>query len=223
MQIRILLADDHKILRQGLRPLLDAEEDFRVIGEAETGLETLRKIISLRPDVVVLDLDLPDLSGAEVIRRIEQITTRPQIVILTMLEKGAAVFEALQYGNASYVTKGEGITPLVEAIRMAMCGERYLGPTISIEDIKEYSRQTQCQEMDLLETLTRREHEIFNWVTAGFSCSEIATRLTISRRTVEKHLEHIMDKLHVQSQNELLRFAIGHGLITAGDLAGKLL
>lgn len=213
MRIRILLADDHKIVRQGLRPLLEAEEGFRVIGEAESGLETLRKIVSLRPDVVVLDLNLPDLSGAEVIRRVEQIPNPPCIVILTMMEKGAAVFEALQHGNAGYVTKGEGIAPLAEAIRMAMCGERYLGTTITEDNIREYTRQTQSQELDLLDTLTRREFEIFILVIEGSTNSEIAERLSISRRTVEKHREHIMDKLHLQSQNELLRFAAEHGML----------
>jgi DNA-binding NarL/FixJ family response regulator len=213
MTIRILLADDHTILRQALAPLLESEKDLHIIGEACTGRETLQQVERLRPDVVLLDLNMPDLNGLEVIRQLEAVYPRPAIVILTMLDKTAFVLEALKHGNASFVMKGESSVRLVEAIHMAVRGERYLSPMIEPDDIDRYVERTKSQEIDLWDTLTNREREIIILVIEGLSNHEIATRLMISRRTVEKHRENAMDKLRMQSQNELIRYAVNRGII----------
>jgi DNA-binding NarL/FixJ family response regulator len=217
MTIRILIADDHTILRQGLRPILEMEGEFKIIGEASTGQEALTQIERLRPDVVILDLNMPNQNGLQVLRKMQQSFPRTQIVILTMYQKEAYVLEALRQGNYSYVMKGADSDLLVRAIRAAARGERFLSPPISEEDIENYSRQAQNQDLDPYETLTNREREIIHLVVEGLNSSEIATRLTISPRTVETHRMHAMHKLHLQNQTELMRFAIQHGIIPVED------
>jgi DNA-binding NarL/FixJ family response regulator len=168
---------------------------------------------SLKPDVVLLDLNMPDLNGLEVIRQLKGARHHPAIVILTMLDKSAFVLETLKQGNYSFVMKGESSERLVEAIRMAVRGERYLSPAIKPEDIERYIEQTQSQEIDLWDTLTNREREIIILVIEGMSNNDIANRLMISRRTVEKHRENATSKLHLEGQNELIRYAINRGII----------
>lgn len=213
MPIRILLADDHAILRQGLTPLLNAERDFLVIGEAGSGRETLAQIERLQPDVVVLDLSMQDINGLEVLHQLKSFRHQPAVVILTMYDKPAYVVEAMKYSHCSFVLKGEDSSRLVEAIHMAARGERYLSPKLSTEDIERYREQVAGQELNPYDTLTNREREIVNLVIRGSSNIEIANRLSISRRTVEKHRQHAMDKLHVTTQNELIRLAIAYGLL----------
>lgn len=213
MTINILIADDHTILRQGLRPILESEGEFRVIGEASTGLETLAKIERLRPDVVLLDLKMPSLGGLEVLRKVQQSFPRTQVVILTMFQKEAYVLEALRHGNCSYVMKGADSDLLVQAIRAAARGERFLSPPITEEDVENYARQAQNQDVDPYDTLTNREREIIHLVVEGLSSNEIAARLQISPRTVETHRMHAMHKLRLQNQTELMRFAMQHGII----------
>lgn len=217
MSIRILIADDHTILRQGLRPILESEGEFKVVGEASTGLDALAKIEKLRPDVVLLDLKMPSLGGLEVLRKVQQAFPRTQVVILTMYQKEAHVLEALRHGNCSYVMKGADSELLIEAIRAAARGERFLSPPITEEDIENYIRQAQNQELDPYETLTNREREIIHLVVEGLSNNDIAARLMISPRTVEVHRMRAMHKLRLQNQGELVRFAVQHGIIPLED------
>jgi len=217
MSIRILIADDHTILRQGLRPILESEGEFKVVGEASTGLDALAKIEKLRPDVVLLDLKMPSLGGLEVLRKVQQAFPHTQVVILTMYQKEAHVLEALRHGNCSYVMKGADSELLVEAIRAAARGERFLSPPITEEDIENYIRQAQNQELDPYETLTNREREIIHLVVEGLSNNDIAERLMISPRTVEVHRMRAMHKLRLQNQGELVRFAVQHGIIPLED------
>jgi len=220
MTIHIVLADDHTILRQGLRALLEAEKDFHVVGEAGTGLETLKVLEKLRPDVLVLDLAMPELGGVEVVRQAQQYYPGLGIVILSMYIKESHVLEALKYRSCSYVKKGDESSELIKAIRMAARGERYLGAPVTEEDIENYIRRTQNQELDLYDTLTNREREILLMVVEGFSNSEIANRLIISPRTVETHRARVMHKLGLQNQAELIRFAVQRGLTPGSDGVG---
>lgn len=217
MSISILLADDHTILRQGLRALLESEPDFVILGEAQNGLETLEQTRMLNPDVVILDLGLPDIHGLEVVRQIHQFAPKIRIVILSMHAKEAYVVEAFNNGASSYVLKGSESSALAEAIRLSMRGIRYLSPPLSEKDLADYIRRTKEQTLDLFETLTNRERQILHLVSSGCSNNEIARRLSISPRTVEVHRSKMMSKLGMHNQSDLVRYAIQRGIIPLGE------
>jgi two-component system, NarL family, response regulator NreC len=213
MSISILLSDDHTILRQGLAALLEAEPDFRILGEASTGLETLQKVQALDPDVLVLDLALPDINGLEITRQVRHSNPRTRIVILSMHAKEAYVLEAFNNGASAYVLKGSDARELTEAIHQATRGFRYLSPPLSEQSLEAYIQLTRGQELDPYETLTNRERQILHLAAGGRSNHEIARHLTISPRTVEQHRARVMAKLDLHNQSELVRFAIQHGII----------
>jgi two-component system, NarL family, response regulator NreC len=217
MSISILLVDDHTILRQGLAALLEAEPDFITLGEASTGVETLKKVDMLDPDILVLDLVLPDIHGLEVIRQVHHSHPRTRIVVLSMYSKEAYVLAALNNGASAYVLKGSDTRELVRAIHSARRGERYLSPPLSEQSLEEYIQLTRGQDFDPLETLTNRERQILHLAAGGCSNHEIARQLTISTRTVEQHRARVMEKLALHNQSELVRFAIQNGIIALDD------
>jgi DNA-binding NarL/FixJ family response regulator len=217
MSISILLVDDHTILRQGLRALLEAEPGLKVIGEASTGVETLEKAEQLHPDVIVLDLLLPDIHGLEVTRQLFSANPHTRIVILSMHAKEAYVFEAFNSGASAYVLKGSDSSQLVEAIHKAMNGCHYLSPPLSQEGLQAYIQSTRGQELTPYETLTNRERQILHLAAAGYSNNEIAQQLMISPRTVETHRAKVMSKLGLHNHLELLRYAIQNGIIPLDD------
>jgi DNA-binding NarL/FixJ family response regulator len=218
MSISILLADDHTILRQGLSALLEAEPDFFILGEASTGLETLQKVRALDPDILVLDLALPDINGLEITRQVRHSNPHTRIVILSMHSKEAYVLEALNSGASAYVLKGSEARELILAIHQARQGIRYLSPPLSDQSLEAYIQLTRGQEFDPYETLTNRERQILHLAAGGCSNNEIARRLSISPRTVETHRAKVMAKLDLQNQSELVRFAIQHGIITLEEI-----
>ena len=213
MSISILLADDHTILRQGLRAILEAESDFIIIGEADNGQEALTQIEALKPDVLVLDLALPDMNGLEVIRRMHHGSTHTQVVVLSMHARGAYVQEALKYGTKGYVLKGSDSKELVQAIRLAKLGHHYLSPSLARSSIEAQFQLTQTQRLDPLETLTNREREILPLAASGMSSSGIGEKLSISPRTVEVHRARILHKLGLQNQAELIRYTLQRGIL----------
>jgi two-component system response regulator NreC len=161
MTISILLADDHTILIRGLHALLNAEPDLKVVGEATTGMETLAKAAKLRPDVVVLDISLPDLNGLEVTRQLCQLEHRSQVVILSMHSREPYVLEALRSGASAYVLKGSEADELIRAIREVMQGRRFLSSGLSERAIEAYIEKTRDHKLDPSDTLTNRERQIF--------------------------------------------------------------
>jgi DNA-binding NarL/FixJ family response regulator len=211
MSISILLADDHTILRQGLSALLEAEPDFIILGEASTGLEALQKVQTLDPDILVLDLALPDINGLEITRQVRHSNPRTRIVILSMHAKEAYVLEALNSGASAYVLKGSDARELIQAIYQATQGVRYLSPPLSEQSLEEYIQLSRGQDFDPYETLTNRERQILHLAAGGCSNNEIARRLSISPRTVEVHRAKVMAKLDLHNQSELVRFAIQRG------------
>ena len=217
MSISILLGDDHAILRQGLRLLLEAESDFTIVGEASTGVEVMLKIEMLHPDVVVLDVGIPDLNGLEITRQIHQRYQHTCVVILSMHAKEAYVLEALKNGASAYVLKGSGANELIQAIRQSLQGIRYLSPPLSERAIEAYLEMIKDRGLDPYDTLTNREREILHLVLESHSNTEIASRLTISPRTVEVHRARMMHKLGLSSQVELIRFAMQRGLIPSEE------
>jgi two-component system, NarL family, response regulator NreC len=209
----ILLADDHAILRQGLRALLESEPDFQVVGEAVDGLEAIQLTESLYPDVVVLDLMMPPgLSGLDVTQQVSQRSPTTHVVILSMYANPAYILEALHKGASAYVLKKSTADELVQAVRAVMAGQRYLSPPLSEVAIDLYLRKADASRSDLYDLLTMRQREVLRLIVDGYTSTEIAAQLVLSPRTVEKHRAEVMRKLGTRTQAELIRYALQRGL-----------
>jgi len=211
MTVTILLADDHAIVRDGLKALLKDEQDFVVIGEAADGLEAVRMVDRLRPDVLVWDLRMPGLTGLEVTRQVSRLTN---VVILSMHANEAYVIEALRKGAMGYILKDSTSADLVKAIRGVLSGKRYLSQPLSETMVDALLKRSKTSELDPYETLTTREREVFQLVAQGKSNLEISELLTLSPRTVEIHRANMMHKLNLESQADLIRLAIKRGVIS---------
>jgi DNA-binding NarL/FixJ family response regulator len=215
MPITVILADDHQIVRQGLRALLKMEPDLHLVGEAADGREAVRLVERLQPQVLVLDLLMPGLNGLEALRQVARRAPRTRVIILSMHSNAAYVLEALRAGAIGYVLKESGAEELVHAIRAAAEGKRYLSPPIYEHELKAYAQRAEGTPPDPYHTLTAREREVLQLTTEGHSGTVIAERLFISPRTVESHRANMMRKLGVRNQKELIRYAIQRGLVSA--------
>jgi two-component system response regulator NreC len=211
-EITVVLADDHKVVRQGLRAILEAERDLRVIGEAGSGLEAIRLVERLRPNVVVLDLMIPELNGLEVTRQLKKRLPKSRIVILSMHSHESYVVEALKNGAAGYVLKDSSADELIKAVREAAVNRRYLSPPLSDLAVDAYLHQAGAL-ADSYESLTSREREVLQLAAEGLTNTAIGKRLFISARTVEVHRAHMMAKLGLHNQTDLIRHALKRGLI----------
>lgn len=212
-EIHILLADDHALVRQGLRALLEAEERFRVVGEAGDGLEALHLVEKLKPDVVVLDLMMPNLNGLEATRRLSRQYQHTKIIILSMYDDEGFVLEALRNGASGYVLKDSTSDDLILAIREVAAGRHYLSPPLSDRAIAAYQQFAKTGAFDKYDTLTTREREVLQLTVEGKTNSEIAQILGISVRTAETHRSNLMNKLDIHLQADLIRYAIKRGII----------
>lgn len=213
MSLTLFLADDHQIVRQGLKALLATIPDLRLVGEAANGLQAVRQVERLQPDVLVLDLMMPDLNGLEVARQVAKKSPRTRVVILSMFDDAAYVVEALRAGVAAYVLKEFSAEELVKAIRAVIDGQRYLSPKIAEHAAGAYARKTGAVSVDPYDQLTAREREVLQLTAEGHSGTEVAGRLHISARTVESHRANLMRKLGVRNQKELIRYAVERGII----------
>jgi two-component system response regulator NreC len=213
----IVLADDHHVVRQGLRALLQAEPDFRIVGEAADGLTTLRMVEEAQPDVLVLDLMMPGLSGLEVTRQLTERAVATRIIILSMYANEAYVLEALRHGAVGYVLKRSTADELVRAVREVLAGRRYLSPPLSERAIQTYLDKAKEAPPDAYEMLTARERQVLHLVAEGHTSAEIASQLSISPRTVEMHRANLMRKLELRSQADLIRFALQRGILPLED------
>ncbi len=212
-KITIILADDHPVVRVGLRTLLAKEQDLVVIGESASGLQTVDMVKALKPDVLVLDLMMADMNGIEVMRLVEEDSPSTRVVILSMHSSEIYVLEAFKRGASAYVLKDSKGSDLVQAIREAVAGRRFLSPPLSEHSIETYESMTRNTALDPYDILTGREREILFMAAKGFSNSEIAGKLSISTRTVEAHRLHLMRKLGLKKQAELVKFAIQKGIL----------
>jgi two-component system response regulator NreC len=217
MSTAIVLADDHPVVRRGMRTLLESEADFSVVGEAGDGLETVRMVARLQPDVLVLDLMMPGLSGLEILRIIPQRSPKTRVVVLSMHSNNAFIAEALKNGATAYVLKGSSEEDLVRAVREAAAGRRFLSPPVTEIAIDAYIEQARAGPFDPHETLTPREREVLQLAAEGKTNPEIAAVLHISQRTVENHRARLMRKLGLQNQSELVRHALRHGLVSLDE------
>ncbi len=212
--ITIVLADDHQVVRKGIRALLEMEPDFQIVGETGDGLEAVQLTIRLRPDVLVLDLMMPGLNGIDVTRQVTRQVPQTRVVLLSMYAGEDYVLEALRNGASGYVLKDASISELIQAIRDAVAGRRYLSPPLAERAIDAYVRQTQESALDPYETLSDREREVLHLAAEGLTSAEIAERLSLSPRTVESHRSSMMRKLGLHTQTDLVRYAIRKGIIT---------
>jgi DNA-binding NarL/FixJ family response regulator len=215
--ISIILADDHPVVRRGVRTLLQSESGLAVVAEASDGLEAVRLIARLKPDVLILDLMMPGLSGLEVVRIVGQRSPQTRVVVLSMYRNNAFIAEALKHGASGYVLKGSAEREIVQAVREAAAGRRFLSPPVSEIAIDAYIEQAKASSFDPHETLTGREREVLQLAAEGKSSPEIGGRLHISPRTVENHRASLMRKLGLQNQSELFRHAVRHGLISVEE------
>lgn len=213
MSATVLLADDHHLVRQGLRALLQTEPDLEVVGEAADGLEVLPLVERLRPQVLLLDLMMPGLNGLEVIRQVVQRAPRTRVLVVSMHADYAHVAECLRLGASGYVLKEAGQTVLVRAIREALAGRPFMGPPLSSAGLQSYRDQVKATPLDIYETLTTREREVLHLAAESATNQEISQRLHISPRTVETHRANLMRKLGLATQYDLIRYALARGLV----------
>ena len=212
--IKLLLVDDHQVVRTGLRMLLEGQPDMKIIGEAESGLQALEKARELSPDVVVMDITLPDISGIEATKRIKELFPDISVVALTIHEDEQYFFEMLQAGASGYVPKRAAPEDLITSIRAASVGEIYIYPSLAKALVADFlSRPSQENEMESLDGLTSREREVLSLLAEGLSNDEIGETLQISKHTVARHRENLMRKLELHSRSELVKYAIRKGLI----------
>jgi two-component system response regulator NreC len=216
MKTRLLLVDDHAVVRVGLRMLLESEPDMEIVGEAISAAEALDQIPRLRPDVVLMDIGLPDMSGIEATRTVKSISPQTYVVALTIHEDEEYFFKMLEAGASGYVPKRAAPEELLTAIRAAAAGEVYLYPSLAKLLVKDYLHQEhQSKESTSLDGLTSREQEVLALLAEGASNSEIGDQLSISPKTVARHRENIMSKLNLHSRSDLVKYAIRKGIIQA--------
>ncbi len=211
---RILVADDHTMIRQGLISILRSHAEFEVVGEAADGHEAVEKALESRPDVAVLDLSMPRLGGLEAARRIHKALPRTRILVLTMHDDEEYVLRSVRAGASGYVVKDSAAGELVAAIRAVSAGQGYFGPQAAKALAAGYEQGSAAAE-DPYERLTAREREVFQLLIEGRTNAEVARILFISPKTVDNHRTHLMARLGVHSTAELIRFAARRGLLLA--------
>lgn len=210
--IRVLLADDHTLVRAGMRGLLSGIAGVEVVGEAEDGQDALRLAAELHPDVVVLDIGMPGLNGLDAAAQLIKLDARARVLILSMHSAEEYVLRALRAGCAGYLLKRSAVSELEIAVRAVARGETYLSPGVSKQVVDDYVGRTGGAS-DPLEALTPRQREILQLVAEGHTSKEIAERLALSFKTVEAHRAQIMERLNLQDVTALVRFAVRVGLV----------
>jgi DNA-binding NarL/FixJ family response regulator len=218
--IRIVLADDHHVVRQALRTLLETEPDFTVVGETSDGLKVADLVEQIGPDVLVVDLMMPGLGGIEATRQVVKRTPKTRVIVLSMHMNEAHVLESLRGGASGYVRKGATAADLIRAIRDVAQGHLYLSPPFSDKAIEAYRRRAAEAEIDPYDTLTRREREVLHLAAEGLGNTAVAERLGISARTAESHRASVMRKLGLSRPADVLRYALRRGILSLDDQDG---
>jgi DNA-binding NarL/FixJ family response regulator len=211
--IRLLLVDDHAMLRSGLRAILETESDIEVVGEAATGEAALEAIGTVEPDIVLMDLDMPGMGGLETTRRIAALKDGPRVLILTQHTENDFVVPVLEAGGSGYITKNGPDEELVQAVRTVASGEVHLAPNAASLLLKQYKNGGAAA--DPLSILSERERDVLMLTVEGYSSREIGGKLFISPKTVDTYRARIMDKLKFKHRSELVRFALQTGLLHA--------
>lgn len=212
-KIKVLIADDHQVVRQGLRTFLDLHEDIFVIGEAENGLQAVEMAENLEPDVVLMDLVMPKLDGIKAIQQIKTSGAKTKVIALTSFTEDEKVFPAIQAGASSYLLKDVSPDDLVEAIRAAYAGEARLHPDIARKLMDQVAKRRDGEVHTQVDELTDREREVARLIGQGLSNREIAQQLVISHRTVKTHVSNILSKLDLNDRTQVAIYAIKSGLV----------
>ena len=215
--ITIALADDHNLVRQALKTLLSTEPEFTIVADVGDGREALEVVERLRPAVLVADLMMPGLNGAEVARQVARRHPQTRVILLSMHVNEAHVMEALRNGASGYVRKDATAADLMRAIREVAAGHLYLSPPFSDRAIESYRKRAEDAEQDPYDTLSDREREVLHLAAEGLGNTELGARLGISPRTVESHRASVMRKLGLHRQLDLVRYALRRGLVSADE------
>jgi two-component system, NarL family, response regulator NreC len=214
MSIHILLADDHTILRAGLKMMLNAQADMEIVGEAQDGRQAISEALRLQPDIILMDITMPDMNGIEATRQIKKLLSDVKVLILTMHENDEYIFQALRAGASGYMLKEAADTELITALHVIQSGQFYLSPTAQSVMVGDYLQRVRVgEEKDSYNSLTEREREILKLVAEGYTNNQIGERLVISPKTVDTHRTHVMDKLNLHSRAELVKYAMRRGLL----------
>ncbi|MCA9970043.1 MAG: response regulator transcription factor [Anaerolineales bacterium] len=212
--IKLMLVDDHAVVRSGIRMLLQAQPDMEIVGEFESGAEAVAEVPALKPHVILMDVEMPDMNGIEATRLVKAVAPETAVVALTMYEDDQYFFEMLKAGASGYVPKRAAPNELVHAIRTVSRGEVFLYPSLAARLVQDYLRRDETEEEeDLIDALTPRENEVLILIAEGLTNPEIADKLVISVKTVDRHRENIMRKLNMHSRIDLVKYAIKMGLI----------
>jgi len=215
MTITVFLADDHAVIRDGLRALLDAQEDIDVVGDAADGLEAARQVEELQPDIVIMDVTMPELSGIDATQQIHETCPAVHVIMLSMHDTVEHVYRALKAGARGYVLKESAGAEVIEAVRTVHKGHRYLSQKITDQLVNDYVEQRAAVGFtDSVTTLTSRELEVVRLVVAGYSSTEIAEQMALSAKTIDTYRARLMRKLGVKNVADLIKFAVVHGLIS---------
>ncbi len=210
-KIRILVADDHAVMRDGIRALVGVHEDIEIVGEASEGREAFKKVKELAPDVVVMDIAMPDMDGMEATRRIVKENTKVKVLMLTQYDNKEYVLSAIKAGAAGYIPKRALGSDLISAIRAVYQGDSFLYPSVTAALIEDYRQRAESEPFD---RLTSREREVLKLIAEGHTSQEIADTLIISLKTVLGHRTKMMEKLDIHNRTELIKFAMRKGLIS---------
>ncbi|MCX5806164.1 MAG: response regulator transcription factor [Proteobacteria bacterium] len=212
MSIKIILADDHKIIREGLHALLEKNKAMEVVAEAQDGLTTVRLAKKLLPDIVIMDIGMPDMNGIDATRQIIAETKDIRVIALSMHSDRRFVLQMLKAGASGYLLKDSAFEELELAIQTVMSGQPYLSPKITDVVIKEYIHNIPANETTAFSALTTREREVLQLLAEGKTTKQIAVYLNISIKTIETHRQQVMEKLNMHSIAELTKYAIREGL-----------
>lgn len=217
--MRVLIADDHELMREGLRALLESHQDIEVIGEATNGQEAIDQVATLQPDIVLMDISMPVMNGLDATRTIKETNPSVKILILTMHEGEAYFFNILEAGASGYFIKGGSAADLVTALQVVDTGNVFLYPTMAKKLLVDYLQRagTSGQDRESLDGLTPREMEVLKLVAEGDNNQEIGARLSLSPATVQTHRSNIMGKLNLHRRTDLTKYAIKHGLISLDE------
>jgi two-component system response regulator NreC len=212
--IKILLADDHKVVRQGLRALLEKEKEFEVVGEAENGCEAVSKAIETKPDIVLLDVAMPDLNGLEAARQIKAKLPKAKVIALSAHENSSYVLGMIKSGASGYILKDVAFKEITDAIRMVAAGDFYLSQKVAGAVVDGFLQRGAAAGSKAIASLTEREREVLQLLAEGHSAREVADKLFVSVKTIEVHRWKLMRKLGLKNNAELIKFAIREGLTT---------
>ncbi|HEU5438724.1 MAG TPA: response regulator transcription factor [Ktedonobacterales bacterium] len=213
-KVRVLLADDHTILRAGLKMMLNAQPDIEVVGEASDGRQAVGEAQRLQPDVIIMDITMPECNGIEATKQVKRLMPETRVLVLTMHENEEYLFQMLRAGASGYMLKEAADTELISAIRVVSSGRFYLSPSAQSMMVSDYLQRVHTgEERDSYSALTEREREILKLVAEGHTNNQIGELLFISPKTVDTHRTHIMDKLNLHNRAELVKYAMRRGLL----------